>query len=149
MIGHDADVLIRSYEKSHLSFRPQRKGIRMSPNDTYLAVFLGSKTSPKMRAWNSLPEGERRAKEREGIAAWKAWVEKHQGAIVAMGGPLGKTKKITQRGIEDISNEMGAFTVIRAESNEAAAKLFEDHPHFTIFPGEAVEVMPVLPIPGA
>ena len=83
------------------------------------------------------------------MAAWKSWVEKHQGAIVAMGGPLGKTKKITQRGIEDISNDLGAFTVVRAESNEAAAKLFENHPHFTIFPGEAVEVMPVLPIPGA
>ena len=110
----------------------------MSINDTYLAVFRGSKTSPKMMAWNSLSEAERRAKEREGMAAWKAWVEKHQGAIVAMGGPLGKTKKITQRGIEDISNDMGAFTVVRAESNEAAAKLFENHPHFTIFPGEAV-----------
>ncbi|MDR3462508.1 MAG: hypothetical protein P4L76_09375 [Beijerinckiaceae bacterium] len=36
----------------------------------------------------------------------------------------------------------------RAESPEAAAKLFENHPHFTIFPGESVEVMPVLPIPG-
>jgi len=129
--------------------KPQRKGNCVSTNDTYLAVFRGSKTSPKMMAWNSLPEAERRAKEREGMAAWKAWVEKHQSAIVAMGGPLGKTKKITQRGIEDISNDIGAFTVVRAESNEAAAKLFENHPHFTIFPGEAVEVMPVLPIPGA
>jgi hypothetical protein len=33
-----------------------------------------------MMAWNSLPEAERRAKEREGIAAWRAWVEKHHGA---------------------------------------------------------------------
>jgi hypothetical protein len=119
----------------------------MNTNDTYLAIFLGSKTSPKMKAWTSLAEADRRAKEREGIAAWKAWVEKHQGAIVAMGGPLGKTKKIDPRGIEDISNELGAFTVIRAQSHEAAAKLFENHPHFTIFPGESVEVMPVLPIP--
>ena len=75
----------------------------MSTSGTYLAVFLGSKTSPKMMAWNSLPEAERRAKEREGMGAWKAWVEKHHGAIVAMGGPLGKTKKITHRGIEDIA----------------------------------------------
>jgi hypothetical protein len=37
------------------------------------------------------------------MAGWKAWVEKHQSAIVAMGGPLGKTKKIGQGGIEDIS----------------------------------------------
>jgi hypothetical protein len=121
----------------------------MTTNDTYLAVFLGSKTSPRMKAWMALPEAERRAKEQEGMAAWKTWVEKHHAAVSAMGGPLGKTKKVTERGIEDVSNEMGAFMVVRAESHEAAARLFEKHPHFTIFPGESVEIMPVLPIPGA
>ena len=121
----------------------------MSASNTYLAVFLGSKTSPRRSAWDALPEGDRSAKEREGIAAWKAWIEKHQGTVVAMGGPLGKTKKVTQRGIDDTSNDMGAFTVVRAESHQAAAKLFEGHPHFTVFPGDFVEIMPVLPIPGA
>lgn len=120
----------------------------MNATGTYLAVFLGSKNSPRWAAWNALPEGERRAKEQEGVAAWKAWVEKHHAAIVAMGGPLGKTKKVTQRAIDDVSNEMGAFTVVRAESHEAAAELFERHPHFTIFPGDSVEIMPVLSIPG-
>jgi hypothetical protein len=116
-------------------------------NDTYLAVFLGSKTSPKMAAWNALSESDRKTKEREGIAAWKAWVEKHHGAILEMGGPLGKTKKVDDRGVADIANELGAFTVVRAASHEAAAKMFENHPHFAIFPGERVEIMPVLPIP--
>jgi hypothetical protein len=120
----------------------------MSANDTYLAVFLGSKTSARMQAWMALPEAERRAKEQAGIAAWKAWIDRHQAAVSAIGGPLGKTKKITERGVEDVSNAMGAFMVVRADSHEAAARLFENHPHFTIFPGEAVEVMPVLPIPG-
>jgi hypothetical protein len=122
----------------------------MSANDTYLAIFLGSKTSPRMKAWMALPDAERHAKEQEGIAAWKAWAEKHQAATIStVGGPLGKTKRITGGGIEDVSNEMGAFMVVRAESHAAAAKLFENHPHFTHFPGERVEVMPVLPIPGA
>jgi hypothetical protein len=121
----------------------------MSASNTYLAVFLGSKGSTRLATWDALPEGERRAKEREGMAAWKAWVEKHQASIVGMGGPLGKTKKVMQRGIEDTSNEMGAFTIVRADSHEAAAKLFEKHPHFSIFPGDSVEIMPVLPIPGA
>ena len=121
----------------------------MSANSTYLAVFLGSKTSPRRAAWDALSEGERRAKEREGMAAWKAWVEKHQASIVGMGGPLGKTKKVTQRGLEDTSNQLAAFTLVRADSHEAAARLFENHPHFAIFPGDAVEIMPVLPIPGA
>ena len=119
----------------------------MATTNTYLAVFLGSKTSSRMMAWMALPEAERKAKEKEGIAAWKAWVQKHQSALVEMGGPLGKTKKVSARGTEDISNEMGAFTVVRAESHEAAAKMFENHPHFAIFPGERVEIMPVLPIP--
>jgi len=121
----------------------------MSTNNTYLAVFLGSKTSARRAAWDALAEVERSVKEKEGISAWKAWVEKHHAAIVAMGGPLGKTKKVSQRGIDDTSNNMGAFTVIRADSHEAAAKLFENHPHFAIFPGDSVEIMPVLPIPGA
>ncbi|AHY54280.1 MULTISPECIES: hypothetical protein [Bradyrhizobium] len=116
--------------------------------DTYLAVFLGSKTSPQWAAWNAMSETERKAKEQEGMAAWKGWVEKHQGAIQAMGGPLGKTKKVDSKGVADIANEMGAFTVVRAASHEAAAKMFENHPHFAIFPGERVEIMPVLPIPG-
>jgi hypothetical protein len=120
----------------------------MTTNNTYLAVFLGSKTSPRRVAWDALPEGDRRAREREGMAAWKGWVEKHHAAIVSMGGPLGKTKKVTQRGIEDTSNDMGAFTVVLADSHEAAAKLFDQHPHFSIFPGDSVEIMPVLPIPG-
>ena len=119
----------------------------MSPNDTYLAVFLGSKSSPRMKAWMALPEAERRAKEREGMTAWKGWVEKHQAVISVMGGPLGKTKQVTARGIEDVSNALSGFMVVRAESHEAAARLFEDHPHFAIFPGEGVEIMPVLPIP--
>jgi hypothetical protein len=120
----------------------------MSTNNAYLAVFLGSKTSPRRKAWDALPVEERRAKEGKGIAAWKAWAEKNQAAIVAMGGPLGKTKSVTQNGTEDITNDMGAFVVVRADSHEAAAKLFESHPHFAIFPGESIEVMPILPVPG-
>jgi hypothetical protein len=119
----------------------------MSTNDTFLAVFLGSKASVKMAAWNALPEAERLVKEREGIAAWKAWVERHQASLVEIGGPLGKTKRVDSAGVGDVSNEMGAFTVVRASSHEAAAKMFENHPHFAIFPGERVEIMPVLPIP--
>jgi hypothetical protein len=120
----------------------------MSTNDTYLAVFLGSKAGARWKAWNALSDEERGTKEREGMAAWKAWMEKHHAAIVVTGGPLGKTKRISEHGIQDVSNEMGAFMVVRAGSQEEAAKLFEGHPHFAVFPGEAVEVMPVLPIPG-
>ena len=78
--------------------------------DTYLAVFVGSKNSPKFAAWNALSETERKAKEMQGVAAWKAWVGKHQSSLVEMGGPLGKTKRVGSSGIADYSNKLGAFT---------------------------------------
>jgi hypothetical protein len=121
----------------------------MSTQNTYLAVFLGSKTGSRRAAWDALSETERNAKQEQGRAAWGAWMQKHHAAVNSVGGPLGKTKKVSQRGIEDTSNGMGAFAIVQAESHEAAAKLFENHPHFTIFPGDAVEIMPVLAIPGA
>ncbi len=120
----------------------------MDPTGNYLAIFLGGKESANMAAWMALPENERRKREQEGVAAWHAWAEKHKADIVTMGGPLGKTKKVSPDGVEDISNALGAFTVVRAASPEEAAKMFENHPHFAIFPGDSVEVMPVLSIPG-
>lgn len=121
----------------------------MSTNNTYLAVFTGSKSGPRRAAWDALSETERSAKEREGMAAWKAWVAKNHAVLVEIGGPLGKTKKVSSQGIADISNHLAAFSVVRAESHEAAAKLFVGHPHFSIFPGDAVEIMPVMAIPGS
>jgi hypothetical protein len=112
---------------------------------TFLAVFLGSPAA--MDAWKAIPDAERKQKERAGIAAWKKWMDDHKDRIAADGAPLGKTKRIGKSGISDIRNDMGAYMVVRAESHEEAAKLFEQHPHFTIFPGERVEVMECLPIP--
>ncbi|OJB05941.1 hypothetical protein [Burkholderia ubonensis] len=121
----------------------------MSNQQLFLAVFLAGKDSPRMKAWQAMTEQERHAREREGIAAWKAWVERHQPSIVELGGPLGKTKTIGEHGIADTANALTAFTVVRAASHEDAARMFESHPHFTIFPGETIDVMPVLPIPAA
>lgn len=120
----------------------------MSGGDIYLAVFLGSPDGPRRAAWDAMPEDERRAREQQGMAAWSAWVETHREAIVDNGGPLGKTKRVSVDGVTDVSNELAVFLTVRAPSHEAAARMFEGHPHFAIFPGDAVEVMPVLPIPG-
>jgi hypothetical protein len=43
---------------------------------------------------------------------------------------------------------MAAYVVVQAESHDAAARMFINHPHFAIFPGDSVEIMECLPIPG-
>jgi hypothetical protein len=112
----------------------------------FLVIYLGS--AQAMDAWKKMDEGERKQKEAAGMQAWQAWAAKNASAIVDSGGPLGKTKRISKQGIADVRNDVGAYTVVQAESHEAAAKLFVNHPHFTLFPGDAVEVMECLPMPG-
>lgn len=82
-----------------------------------------------------------------GMAAWHKWMADNAASVVTAGGPLGKTKKIGPDGITDIRNRMAGYIIVQAQSHEAAAKLFEGHPHFSIFPGDSVEVMECLPIP--
>ena len=116
----------------------------MSSDGTYLAVFLSNKAGPKWQAWYALSEEEQKAKDAIGIPALEAWDQKHKDAIVYLGGPLGRTKQVTDDGIADAVNEMTAFVVVRAPSLEAAARMFEGHPHMSIFPCHAVDVMPLL-----
>ncbi|WP_374570792.1 hypothetical protein [Phenylobacterium sp.] len=116
----------------------------MSGGGHYLAVFTSDKTGPRWRAWYAMSDAEREAKDREGLAALAAWDEAHRDAIVYPGGPLGPTKRTTAEGVADVVNLLTVFVVVRAPSHEAAARLFENHPHFTIFPCDGVEVMPLL-----
>ena len=111
----------------------------------FLAVYLGSADS--MAKWKAMDEGKRKQSEKAGKEAWMKWATANAKAIVDHGAPLGKTRRISRQGIADIRNEMAAYTLVQADSHEAAAKLFENHPHFTIFPGNAVEVMECLPMP--
>lgn len=113
----------------------------------FLAIYTGNMETDNMKKWNAMDEKTRNEREKAGMEAWGAWGQKYEKAIVANGGPLGKTKRIDSKGIKDISNLMAAFTIVQAENHEAAAKMFIEHPHFTIFPGDGVEVMEVLPVP--
>ena len=113
----------------------------------FMAIYLGS--SAAMTKWERLTETERKERQAAGMKAWQDWGAKHSGSIVDGGGPLGKTKRADAKGISDVRNDMAAYVVVEAESHEAAAKLFLNHPHFSVFPGEAVEIMECLPLPGA
>ncbi len=111
----------------------------------FLATYMG--TASAMAEWKKMDEDKRKRQEKAGKEAWWKWVTENQKSILDQGTPLGKTKRISKQGISDTKNEVGAYTIVQAESHEAAAKLFENHPHFTIFPGEAIEVMECLPMP--
>lgn len=83
----------------------------------------------------------------KGMQAWSQWMADHASQVVDTGGPLGKTKRASKAGIADVRNNLAGYVIIEAADHDTAAKLFEGHPHFTIFPGDGVDIMPCLPIP--
>ncbi|MGY4826953.1 hypothetical protein ACVNIS_00090 [Sphaerotilaceae bacterium SBD11-9] len=115
----------------------------------FLAVYTGTPEAMEASGWNALPEAVRQERSQAGVAAWQAWMHKHQARIVVAGGPIGKTRRVSPRGVEEAHNNICGYVVVSADSHAAAARLFEGHPHFMLFPGEAVEVMECLPVPGA
>jgi hypothetical protein len=114
---------------------------------TFLAIYVGGPASPSGAEWNKLNDSDRQARIASGMAAWGNWMSTHKAALVVEGGPLGRTKCVNASGVTDSKNDLTGYVVVRAESHEAAARMFERHPHFAIFPGESVEIMECLPIP--
>jgi hypothetical protein len=111
----------------------------------FLAIYQGSPEA--MNKWASLSEAAKADRQKEGIKLWSSWGEKNSKLIKDIGNPLGKTKLVNQKGITDSKNQMTAYTIVEAETHEDAAKLFLNHPHFEIFPGEGIEIMECLPLP--
>ena len=77
---------------------------------------------------------------------WGNWMRAHAAHIIETAG-AGKTKRVTSEGIVDTKNELMLYSLMEAESHEAAAELFKDNPHLQI-PESSIEIMEanVLPL---
>jgi hypothetical protein len=113
----------------------------------FMALYVGSPDAFARSGWDKLDDAARKEREIAGMQAWGAWQEKNKSVLADEGGPLGKTKRVDAKGVSDISNAVAGYVIVEAASHDAAAKLFENHPHFSVFPGDAVEIMPCNPIP--
>jgi hypothetical protein len=91
---------------------------------------------------NSSPE-----QMKAGMDAWMAWMKKHKSALVDMGAPLGKTRRVTAAGVTSVRNEVTGYSIVEAESHDAAAAMLVGHPHLSM-PGAYVDVLSVTQIPG-
>ena len=80
------------------------------------------------------------------MKAWDKWMKDHEKDIVDKGQPLGKTKRVTAQKISDVRNDLNFYVIVKADSHEAAAEMFEDHPHLQI-PESSVEIMEIPEMP--
>jgi len=113
----------------------------------FMAVYIGTAAAREKYNQRFSDPVRRKSQEQAGMTAWSRWVKDNSDSIVDVGTPLGKTKRASPEGISDFRNNLVAYTIVQAESHEAAARMFENHPHFTIFPGDSVEILECLPMP--
>ena len=65
----------------------------------FLAIYIGTAAALEKSKWNEMDAAKRQALEKSGIAAWGKWMADHHASIVEPGGPLGKTKRTSPRGL--------------------------------------------------
>ncbi len=85
--------------------------------------------------------------QKAGMEAWMAWSKTSASSIVDMGGPLGSSMRVTKGGASAATNDLGGYSVLKAESKEALAETMKGHPHF-MMPEGTIEVVEIMPIPG-
>jgi hypothetical protein len=103
----------------------------------FVAVYT---MQPKdVAAFRALPKSEQEAIDKAGLEAWS---KRNAAAIVATDVMVGKTRRVTKISIVDAQNQIAGFLIVEAADVTAAASLFQDHPHITIFPGDGIDVMP-------
>ena len=84
-----------------------------------------------------------------GMDAWMMWAGKAGDSVVDLGQPLGQGRHLEGGGsASPSSSQARGYSIIEAESLDAAAKMVEDHPHFMTPGGSSIEVFELLEMPG-
>ncbi|BCW89707.1 hypothetical protein sos41_28730 [Alphaproteobacteria bacterium SO-S41] len=111
----------------------------------FLAVY--TMKPEDLAAFRQRPKAEQEAVDAAGLPAWEAWEAANRAAILDTGGMVGQTVRVTRDGIAPARNPFCGYIVIEAPTIDDAARLFLDHPHFSIFPGDGVDLMPFVTAP--
>ena len=77
------------------------------------------------------------------MAKWKAWVGDLGDAVVNPGTPLGKSKIVSSGGVSDGdgSSALTGYSIVKADSMDAALEMAKGCPHFELGTIEVAEAM--------
>jgi hypothetical protein len=109
----------------------------------FVVLYMANPADFEKMMKDSTPE-----QQQKGMDAWMKWMGEHQASLVDGGAPLGKTKRVDAKGTSDTKNSVCGYSIVQADSSDAAAKMFgKDHPHLQM-PGAWVEIVEVMQVPG-
>lgn len=108
----------------------------------FLVLFLAP--AAVMAEWMKLDPSVREADEAKMREDWNTWMAEHA-SFVKETTAAGKTKLVTAAGVTDSKNDLMLYSIVEAESHDAAAAAYVGHPHFGI-PEATIEVMAIRPM---
>lgn len=109
----------------------------------FLALYMADASGMADMMKNSTPE-----QRTKGTEAWTKWMEHNKSSLLDRGAPVGKTKRIDTKGARDAKNDVCGYSIVQAESADAAAKIFGKDQPFLQMPGAAIEMIEILEMPG-
>jgi hypothetical protein len=110
-----------------------------STTKKFLVMYLAP--AAVLAEWAKTDPAVRKAAEEKMRGEWETWMAKHA-KHVSLTEAAGKTKLVTSQGITDTKNDIMLYSIVEADSPEAAAQFFASHPHLTI-PQSSIQVMEV------
>lgn len=86
---------------------------------------------------------------KEGMEKWKTWAAGLGAALINPGTPVGITKVLTREGVssEPSPHPIAGFSIIEADSMEAALEMLKDCPHIHMMNG-TLEISEMMQMPG-
>src|SRR5262245_25029802 len=85
----------------------------------FMVLYMASSADFERAMKNATPE-----QHKKGMDGWMKWMEKNKKSIIDGGAPLGKTKRVDGKGTSNTKNGVGGYSIVQAQSHDAAAKLF-------------------------
>lgn len=111
----------------------------------FLVLYLAPATV--LADWAKTEPSQRKVAEEKMQAEWRQWMKDHDKILTDKGAGVGKTKRISAKGLSDTKNDIMLYSIVEAQSHDVAAKAFEHHPHLQI-PEASIEVMAINPMTG-
>lgn len=91
---------------------------------------------------NATPEDLKKGKE-----GWMAWAAKCGDGLVDLGTPLINGQQVTLSGSAVSRKDVTGYSIIQAESAEAAQKMLEGHPFRALGASSEIEIYESMPLP--
>ena len=109
----------------------------------FMVLYMANAADFERMMKESTPE-----QQKKGMEGWMKWMGDHKASLVDHGAPLGKTKRVDAKGASDTKNEVCGYSIVQAESADAATKIFgKDQPHLQV-PGAWIEIVEIMQLPG-